>query len=204
MDGIKTIGIVGGVASGKSLVARLFAELGAGLLDADLAGHFVLTHDPEVKQLLVDRWGPRVLAADGSVNRAAVAACVFDSIAGAEAERHFLESQLHPRIRAKLEERANDFAVEETPAVVLDAPLLLEAGWGPSCDFIVMVDVPREIRLARAKDRGWSEDEFNRRELAQWPTDQKRQHADFVLTNTGSVDDLRPAVRHIWETRVVG
>ncbi len=96
MDRMKTIGLVGGVASGKSLVAKLFEELGAGLLDADRAGHEVLAHDGKVRQAVVDRWGPSVLAADGSIDRAAVAACVFaadDPSAANQAalERKFLE-----------------------------------------------------------------------------------------------------------------
>jgi dephospho-CoA kinase len=205
---MKTIGLVGGVASGKSQVAKLFADLGAGLLDADRAGHDVLAHDGEVQAAIVDRWGPTILSADGSINRAAVAARVFatdPSIATSEpsTELKFLESVLHPRIRARLAEKTAEFAAEGRPAVVLDAPLLLEAGWAPMCDLIVMVDSPRELRLARARERGWTDDEFFRRESAQWSVDDKRGQAHVVVTNDGTLDDLREAVRDVWQRHIM-
>jgi dephospho-CoA kinase len=199
---MKTIGLVGGVASGKSLVAKLLAELGAGLLDADRAGHEVLAKDPEVRKALVERWGEAMLAADGTIDRAAVASRVFGDNDKAAGEREFLERLLHPRIRRVLEERKAGFAVAGRPAVVLDAPLLLEAGWGPLCDIIVMVDADRDIRLARASARGWSEAEFSRREAAQWPVSKKRLHAHVTITNEADRDQLRAAVGQLWNRHV--
>jgi dephospho-CoA kinase len=202
MDRMITFGLVGGVASGKSLVAQLLVELGAGLLDADRTGHSVLADDAEVHQVLRTRWGDAVFAADGSVDRAAVAKRVFGASSAAQENRRFLEGILHRRIRRRLDKLRDQFAAEGRPAVVLDAPLLLEAGWGPMCDVIVMVDAPRDIRLSRARQRGWSEDEFARREAAQWPVDDKRRQAHAMLTNDGSPDDLRDAVRSIWNRYV--
>jgi dephospho-CoA kinase len=204
---MKTIGLVGGVASGKSLVAKMLVDLGAGLLDADRAGHEVLAHDAEVRQAVVDRWGPSVLAADGSVDRAAVAARVFaagDDSASHQAagERKFLESLLHPRIRGLLEEETTQFAAQGYPAVVLDAPLLLEAGWGPLCDLILLVDADPNVRLARAQERGWSAAELARRESAQWPVTRKRSAAHATLANNGDVAALRAAVRDFWHKQV--
>src|SRR3972149_5703140 len=135
---MKTIGLVGGVASGKSLVARMLVELGAGLLDADRTGHDVLADDAEVHQALREKWGDAVFTADGSIDRAALDACVFAENDDARTDRRWLESLLHPRIRQRLETLRIEFAAEGRPAVVLDAPLLLEAGWGPLCDLIVM------------------------------------------------------------------
>ena len=199
---MKTIGLVGGVASGKSLVAKLFAELGAGLLDADRAGHEVLADDPEVRQAVVARWGPSVLAADGSIDRAAIAARVFAAGDQSAVERKFLELLLHPRIRRRLEEKTAQYAAQGCPAVVLDAPLLLEAGWGPLCDLVVMVDADPNVRLARAQERGWSAAEFARREAAQWPVTKKRSAAHATLANHGDVAALRAAVRDFWHTHV--
>lgn len=199
---MKTIGIVGGIASGKSAVARLFAELGAGHLDADQVGHDVLAVDAEVRQALVDRWGPSILAADGRLDRSAIGERVFAGGAQAVVEREFLESLLHPRIGALLKEKTEEFAAAGVPAVVLDAPLLVEAGWGPMCDLIVMVDSPRETRLARALDRGWDHEEFSRRESAQWPVDKKRRHSQVAIRNDGTLDDLRAAVREVWQQHV--
>lgn len=193
-----TFGIVGGVASGKSLVSQQFAALGAGILDADRAGHEVLANDADVRAALVDRWGSTVLAADGSVDRHAVAARVFGDSENAVADRKFLEHSLHPRIRQRLDVDRQQFVAAGRVAVVLDAPLLLEAGWGPMCDVIVFVDTPREVRLARAANRGWHEAEFDRREAAQWPIERKCSAADVVIQNSGLAEDLRAAVGRLW------
>jgi dephospho-CoA kinase len=200
---MKVIGLVGGVASGKSLVAKMLVELGAGLLDADRAGHAVLAEDAGVQRKLHERWGDAVFAPDGSVDRRSIAQRVFASGGTAELDRRFLEDLLHQRIRQRLLRAKDQFAAEGRPAVVLDAPVLLEAGWGPMCDILLMVDVPREIRLKRALSRGWTEDEFSRREAAQWPIDDKRREAHFMIANDGSEAELRQAVQEFWHAHVV-
>jgi dephospho-CoA kinase len=199
---MKTIGLVGGVASGKSLVAKMLVELGTGLLDADRAGHAVLAEDRAIHKALRQRWGDAIFAADGRVDRAALAQRVFGAASGTEEERQFLEGLLHPRIRVRLEDQRKQFEAEGKPAAVLDAPLLLEAGWDAACDLVLMVDTPRESRLQRALERGWTEAEFARREAAQWPVDQKRRAADVVIPNDGSVDELREAVGTFWKEHV--
>lgn len=200
---MKTIGLVGGVASGKSRVAMMLVDLGAGLLDADRTGHAVLADDPEVRAQLRGRWGDAVFRPDGSVDRSAVAKHVFGSDEKSVAEREFLEGLLHPRIGARLQSEAAEYAAAGRPAVVLDAPLLLEADWKAMCDIILMVDASRETRLARARGRGWSEAEFASREAAQWPVERKRDAADVVLPNEGTEEELREAVRRFWEHYIV-
>ncbi len=199
---MKTIGLVGGVASGKSLAAKALADLGATVLDADRTGHAVLAEDPDVRKALVVRWGPGILSADGKVDRAALALRIFADNETGAADREFLEEQLHPRIRQRLIRERGQAAAAGKPAVVLDAPLLLEAGWGPMCDFILMVDSSRELRLQRAKARDWTEAEFDRREAAQWPVDEKRRHANIVVPNRGSADELRAAIAGFWEKNI--
>ncbi len=201
---MKTIGLVGGVASGKSRVARMLAELGAGVLDADRTGHAVLAEDADVRAALRQRWDEVVFAADGSVDRAAVGKRVFATDSRGEEDRQFLEGLLHPRIRRRLEAERDQFAAEGRAAIVLDAPLLLEAGWGKAlCDIVIFVDAPPEVRLARARGRGWSDAEFARREAAQWPVEEKRRHADVVIQNDGSEEELRQAVDQFWRNWVV-
>ena len=200
---MKIIGLVGGVASGKSLVAKMLVELGAGLLDADRTGHDVLADDPAVQRELHERWGDSVFAPDGNVDRAAIASRVFAKGGTAELDRRFLEDLLHHRIRRRLLRMKDQFAAESRPAVVLDAPVLLEAGWGPMCDILLMVEVSREIRLERARRRGWTEAEFDRREAAQWPVEDKRREAHFAIANDGSEDELRQAVREFWRDHVI-
>jgi dephospho-CoA kinase len=194
----KIIGVVGGVASGKSLVAKMLGDFGAAKLDADRAGHAVLAEDREVRDALRRRWGGDVFAVDGTVDRAAIAKRVFGSGDDVATEREFLEDLLHPRIRRRLEAEAWEHEASGKAAVVLDAPLLLEAGWGPMCDIILMIDASRETRLARARARGWSEAEFEQREAAQWPIVNKRGGADVVIANDGTEDELRNSVRAFW------
>ena len=199
---MKTIGLVGGVASGKSLAANMLVELGAVHLDADRTGHAVLAEDEDVRLALIDRWGNAVLGADGGVDRSAVAQRVFATSATGAADREFLEDLLHARIRQRLNAERDQAIAAGKPAVVLDAPLLLEVDWGPLCDIIVMIDSPGELRLERAMARGWTEADFVQREAAQWPPDKKRQFADVVIPNYGSADDLRTAIAHFWAENI--
>jgi dephospho-CoA kinase len=118
------------------------------------------------------------------------------------ADREFLEDLLHPRIRRRLEALRQQFAAEGKRAAVLDAPLLLEAGWGAMCDVVLLIDAPREARLQWSRQRGWTDQEFARREAAQWPVEQKRRAADVIIQNNGSIDQLRDAVRNFWEQQV--
>lgn len=186
-----TIGLIGGVASGKSAVAQRFAANGAVILDADRAGHLVL-REAAVIELLVARWGEQILNETGEINRSAVAKIVF--AASGEAERQFLNSVTHPRIAARLEVQLNELREANCPAAVLDAALLLEAGWDRLCDQIVFVDVPQEQRLARARSRGWDAGELARREATQLPLEEKKRRATVCLDNSGSLSELESAV----------
>ena len=142
---MKTIGIVGGVASGKSTVAKMLVELGAGILDADRTGHAVINEDADVRAAILKRWGDAVFTAEGKIDRAAVAARVFAEDGRRDPELQFLQELLHPRIGVRLQEMGEKFDAAGKPAVVLDAPLLIEAGWKPFCDLVVMVDSPAKF-----------------------------------------------------------
>jgi dephospho-CoA kinase len=199
---MKIIGLVGGVASGKSLVANMLVELGAVHLDADRTGHAVLAEDADIREALIDRWGHAILSPNGQVDRSAVAGKVFGTTPTAADERKFLEDLLHPRIRERLNKTRDNAVAAGKPAIILDAPLLLEADWGSLCDIILMVDAPQDLRLKRALSRGWTEAEFHQREAAQWPAEEKRRHADAVIANDGSVDDLRRRVHEFWNNNI--
>ncbi len=191
------IGVLGGVASGKSLVARQLTELGAGLLDADRAGHEVLD-DPEVQLSLRHRWGDKAFGPDGRVDRSRVAEIVFAPQPAGGQERRFLENLLHPRIVRRLADEQRELAAQNYPAVVLDAPLLLEAGWDRLCDRLIFVDAARELRLARAAARGWTEEDVARREAAQLPLEVKRARADVSIDNSGTPQQTRAQVEQFW------
>ena len=195
------IGLVGGVASGKSTVARLLSERGAVALDADKMAHDALVAK-EVRDTLVARWGETILNDAGQIDRAAVAQRVFGDSPEAAGERRELEAILHPRVRQQVESAIQSAAQAGVPAVVIDAPLLLEAGWGPSCDQIVLVDAPESIRRTRAEGRGWSSEEFARREAAQMPIEEKRASATIVIKNASGADELDREIESVWQRLV--
>ena len=196
-----TIGILGGVASGKSLVTELLARMGAGVLDADRAGHEVLRM-PEVERAVQERWGDGVFGPDGHVDRRKLAEIVFSPRQEGHEERRYLEQLTHPEIKRRLRAQAKRLESEGVAAVVLDAPLLLESGWDSLCDKLWFVDAPREQRLARARSRGWSEEQFAAREAAQESLDFKRQRADVVVDNSGSPEATRAQVARLWHSLV--
>lgn len=190
------IGIVGGIGSGKSLVAKVLRELGAAVIDSDRLAHAELNH-PEVQAELRKWWGDAVFDHSGLVDRRAVGRVVFRD----PAELQRLERLLYPRIEAvrqrMMASLESDAAVR---AFVLDAPKLYEAGLDRSCDAVVFVDADREVRLARlCESRGWSSDELQRRENLQDPLDSKRARADYVVSNNSSPDDLRRQVIRVFD-----
>jgi dephospho-CoA kinase len=199
---IPVIGLLGGIASGKSLVAQQLESLGAGILDGDRTGHEVLEL-PEVRQQIRQRWGERVMNAEGRIDRSAVASIVFAPTPDAPRELNFLEQLTHPKIGQLLRKRAADMAASgRYRALVLDAPVMLEAGWHTICDRIVFVDAPRDTRLARAATRGWSEAVFTSREKAQESLDVKRRQADIIIDNSRSAEFTREQVERFWHRLV--
>ena len=195
------IGLLGGVASGKSFVARTFAELGAGVLDADRAGHEVLEM-PEVKAAAQRRWGDLIFDAAGEIDRKQLAKIVFAPPPAGPAQREYLEQITHPQIGRLLMRQADEMAASGCKAAVLDAPLLLEAGWDRFCDTLVFVDAPCRLRLARARQRGWSEKEFAVREGAQESLDSKQKRADVVVDNSGSPEQTQAQVDRLWHSLI--
>jgi len=195
------IGITGPVASGKSTLARQFAQLGATLVDADQIGHEVL-REPEVVAQLVDRWGERILAPDGQIDRSAVAQIVFAPGGRGQTELEYLQSVSHPRITRRINEQIAEQRSAGAPAVVLDAALLVEAGWDEYCDRTVFVEVPRSKRLDRALARGWTEAGFSAREDAQQSLTAKRERADAVIENSGSTESAAAQVAAFWHDLV--
>ena len=193
------IGIVGGVASGKSTVARLLEQWGARRIDADRMAKEALERD-DVRYALLKRFGTDILDSDGRVIRAELARRVFDA-PDASANRTFLEELTHPIVRAAILEEIERLEKRSVPAVVLDVPLLLEVGWGELCDEIVFVDTPDELRRRRAEARGWDEPTWRRREAAQWPVAAKRAQATVVIDNGSDRESLQEQLRRWWASR---
>jgi dephospho-CoA kinase len=198
------IGLVGGIGSGKSAVARALARRGGALVEADRLGHEALSQ-PEILQQVRELWGERVLDANGQVDRKKLGAIVFAS----PVERTKLERVVHPwiggRIRAAIERHRSDPAVG---FVVLDAAVMLEAGWNRACDKLIYVHAPRPVRVARVlAQRGWNETELMQREIAQWPLTAKATLADAAVDNTCGTEGIEEQVERLldeWGIHAVG
>jgi dephospho-CoA kinase len=177
---IPVIGIVGGIGSGKSLVADALVGFGGYLIRADVIGHDAL-REPDIRARIVERWGDGVLNAQGEIDRRAVARLVFAD----SAELRALESIVHPIIEKKIrEEIARARANLDVKCIILDAAILFEAGWHQASDKVLFVDAPLPIRLARLKQkRGWTEEEVARREKMQMPIEEKQRRADAIIVN---------------------
>lgn len=191
------IGLLGGVASGKSFVADQLKELGAVVLDADRTGHEVL-REPEVKAALRQRWGDKIFGAPGEIDRPAVGRIVFANSPEAARELQFLELITHPRITERLRQQMAEAAAAGAPAIVLDAAVMLKAGWDRLCDAVWFVDAPRAVRIERAAQRGWGEKQFAAREAAQEPLEQKRGVATAVIDNSGPPDQTADQIKALW------
>jgi dephospho-CoA kinase len=190
--------LIGGVGSGKSRVASLLAARGAAVVDADAVGHELLG-ESEILSRIVHRFGTVVLESPGEggaaprrIDRRALGAIVFaDPMALRD-----LEAILHPAMRACFQATIDRLTrQQDSTLIVLDAAILLEAGWDDLCDRVVFVDAPRSERLRRvAETRGWSEATFEARERAQWPVDEKRRRADGIIANDSGADQLEGEV----------
>ena len=192
------VGLIGGVASGKSLVAQYLCECGAKLVDGDRAGHVVLD-EPEVQAALRARYGSRVFGPDGRVQRQALAQIVFAPPAQGPHELAFLEELTHPRSAKYLKSRLDELAACGTRVAVLDAAVMLKAGWDRFCDKMVFVEAPTETRQRRALARGWTPDEFAARERAQEPVEEKRRRAHWLIDNSGTPEQTRQQVQLLWQ-----
>ncbi|MGY1720383.1 dephospho-CoA kinase [Blastococcus sp. SYSU DS0552] len=190
------IGLTGGIGSGKSTVARLLAERGAVVVDADRIAREVLEPGTPGLAAVAAAFGDGVLAADGSLDRAALAAIVFSD----EEARRRLDALVHPMVRqrsAELVATAPDDAV-----VVNDVPLLVETGQAGTYDLIVVVEADLSTRLARLVGRGLTEADARARIATQASDEQRRAVADVVLDNSGSLEQLAEQVGRFWAERV--
>ena len=195
------IGLVGGIGSGKSLAASVFADLGALVLDADRIGHTLLDQNP-CRDIVVEVFGEGVLApytAEGerrAIDRRALGALVFADpfLLGR------LEDILHPLMRRTFERAiSREVRQQRHQAVVLDAAILYEAEWNDLCDTVVFVDASPEVRSARLEaSRGWTAETLATREKAQGPLAEKRAEANQILGNNESPADLRAAATSLW------
>jgi dephospho-CoA kinase len=184
------LGLTGGLASGKSTVARRLAELGATVVDADRLVAELYSPGGAGAQAVAELFGPDFLTATGTVDKPRLAARIFDD----PAARARLEAAVHPLVRLRFEE----IAADSPGVVVLEATLLIEAGYQPGFDLVVTVEAPEPVRLARAITRGLPEAEAKARLAAQGDGARRREGADRVIWNEGGREELERQVAELW------
>jgi dephospho-CoA kinase len=184
--------LTGGIGSGKSEVSRLFDELGAVVVDADvLAREAVAKGTPGLEEV-VRTFGADLLGPDGELDRPAMGRRVFAD----PTARTQLEAIVHPRVRRRADEI--EAAAPADAVVVHDIPLLVESGQAERFDAVVVVDVPEELQVQRlVEGRGMAEDDVRARIKAQATRQQRLAVADHVVDNTGTREDLRPQVAEV-------
>ncbi len=186
------VGLTGGIGSGKSTVARLLAEHGALVIDADHIAREVVEPGQPALTEIAERFGPDVITTDGSLDRAALAAIVFaDAVALAD-----LNAITHPRIAARTAQLID--AAPDDAVVVYDMPLLVENDLAEGWDHVIVVEADREVRVRRLIERGLDEADIEARMSRQASDEQRRAVADVVIDNSGDLDSLRAQVDHTW------
>jgi dephospho-CoA kinase len=192
----RRVGLTGGIGSGKSAVSALLRQHGAVVIDADALARDVVGAGTAGLAEVEQTFGPDVIAADGSLDRAAMAATVFAD----PAARERLEAIIHPRVRAQaaaLEAAAR--AADPDAVVVHDVPLLVETGQYRDYDTVLVVDVPAQVQLDRlVRLRGMSPAEARARIGAQSSREQRLAVADVVIDNSGTLADLARRVGRAW------
>jgi dephospho-CoA kinase len=191
------IGLAGGIGSGKSTVAGMLAELGAHVLDTDKIGHEVYRPGSEGFGRIVDAFGRDVVAPDGTIDRQRLGARVFAD----PAELARLNAIVHPLIGEETRRRIAAFqATGDGRPIVVEAPVLMEAGWR-FFDQVWVVIVDRETAIARVTgSRGVARADVERRIDAQMTNEERRRRADVVIENDGSLAELRARVEEAWRS----
>lgn len=189
------IGLTGGIGSGKSTVASMFAERGFVVVDADALAREVVAPGQPALAAIADRFGDVVIRRDGTLDRAALASVVFTD----DAERRALEAITHPAIRAEVARREQEArATDRGAIVVVDHPLLIETGQVDDFDGLVVVLASRQTRLERlVEDRGVDRDDARARMAVQADDDARRAAATWVIDNDGDLPALERAVADV-------
>lgn len=185
--------VTGGIGSGKSEVTRLFGELGAVVVDADVLAREAVAAGTSGLDEVVCTFGKDLLGPDGELDRPAMGRRVFAD----PTARTQLEAIIHPRVRQRADEIER--AAPDDSVVVHDIPLLVETGQADRFDAVVVVDVPEELQVQRLVGRGMDEDDARSRIRAQATREERLAVADYVIDNTGTREDLRPAVAKVFD-----
>ncbi len=188
------VGLMGGIASGKSTVGKMFQKLGSELVEADKIAHRILEYKV-VKKNIVDIWGESLLVED-KIDRKALGKIVFNQ----STELTRLEKIIHPVLRKRIFQKLKHLSQKNKKIVVLDIALLWENGLKEICDILVFVDTPLSVRKKRASNnRNWKESEVPIREQFQESIDVKKKAAHFVIQNKGDISQTWENVNNLWK-----
>ena len=191
-----TIGLTGGIGSGKSTVSKFLAELGAPIIDADKVGHAIYAPDGPAYPDMIAAFGEGILAPDGTIDRKKLGPIVFADPAALKR----LNSIVHPKMFARMREMVDAMRTGgERKPIVIEAAILIEANWQPLFNEIWLVVASRERVIERVeRDRGLKPEQTEARIKAQLSDDDRRKYATTVVTNNGTIDELRTKVGDLW------
>jgi dephospho-CoA kinase len=190
---VTRVGLTGGVASGKSTVSAMLAELGAVVIDADALAREVVEKGTAGLAAVVAEFGAELLTPDGDLDRPAMGRLVF----GDDEARRRLEAIVHPLVFERIVELEEQAGASDV--VVHDIPLLVESGRADTFDAVIVVDAPREVQLERmVRDRDWTREDAESRIAAQASRDDRLAIATHVIDNTGTLEDLRARVAEVY------
>lgn len=194
------IGITGNLGTGKSTVSHMLVELGAKHIEADELGHELLQQDEQVRAEIVNAFGKSILNASGEIDRDKLSAVVFDD----KAALSRLNSITHPRILQVVRQKIEEYRQAGSKAVVVEAALLIEAGWKPLVDQLWVTTAPEATIVSRLmKSRGMTEEQILDRLRAQMPQEEKSSQADVVINTDCTMDELGARVTELWSKLTV-
>jgi dephospho-CoA kinase len=192
---MKVIGLTGGIGSGKSTVSRFLAELGAIILDADKVGHEALKPGSEVWENVVNEFGKGMVTASGDIDRTRLGELVFNN----PEARSRLNQLMHPPMYNMVKAQIEKYRQQGVDEVVLEVPLLVEAGWTPLVDEVWVTVASEATVIRRIRERtGLSEQEARARINAQLSSEERIKHADVVIDTDCSLDELKAKVLGLW------
>ena len=196
-----TIGLTGGIGTGKSAVADLLQRLGAAVIDADRLGHQAYTPNSEAWQQVVAAFGSEILTEGNEVDRRKLGSIVFAD----PAELARLNGIMHPLMARMVEDQKVQLEKDGESVAVVEAAVLFEAGWNTLVDEVWSTDAPIEIVVRRLHDRnGLSEEEARKRINSQMSAEERNRRSDVVVDNSGDLAALERAVENLWQSRVKG
>ena len=198
---MKVIGLAGGIGAGKSEVSRILGEMGAEVLNADRFGHEVYLPGTDGHREVVEAFGEDVLQPNGEVDRRALGSKVF----GNPEAMARLNAIAWPRIRQKIEDGIAEQRQQGASVVVLDAAVLIEAGWTDAADEVWVVTAPEADVISRLQARNnLTEEQVRARMASQMSPEERAKHADVVVSNDGDLQELHRKIESLWQERLAG